>query len=63
MPEEKFSDGMVIGLLIGVLVGIPLGWMIAQMFLKPSGTGSILFERDQNGLISAIHYVPTGAFE
>jgi ABC-type antimicrobial peptide transport system permease subunit len=61
MPEDKFSDGMIVGLIIGILVGIPVGWILAQTIFKPSvatGPSSVIFDRDQENRISAIHYVP-----
>ncbi len=55
------SDWLVAGVLVGVLVGIPIGWLIAQ-FLKPKeAPASVVFDRDQEGRISGIHYVPVGA--
>jgi ABC-type antimicrobial peptide transport system permease subunit len=60
MAEDRFSDGLVVGLLIGVLVGIPLGWLIAQAMFKPASTASssVVFDRDTEGRITGIHYVP-----
>jgi len=57
----EFSDGMLIGLLIGIFVGVPLGWLITQAIFKPTPTApsSVVFDRDKEGKISSIHYVPT----
>ena len=54
------SDGVIVGLLIGVFVGISLGWILAQSLLKPSQTvpSSVVFDRDEQGRITGIHYVP-----
>jgi len=53
------SDWLLAGFVIGLLVGIPLGFIIAQIF-KPSGSASVVFERDREGRITGIHYVPVG---
>jgi ABC-type antimicrobial peptide transport system permease subunit len=60
MAEDGFSDGMLVGLLIGIFVGIPLGWLIAQVVFKPTQTASssVVFDRDTEGKIVGIHYVP-----
>jgi ABC-type antimicrobial peptide transport system permease subunit len=52
------SDWLAIGIVIGVLVGIPLGWIIAQAISKPTPS-SLIFDRDERGRITAIHYVLT----
>lgn len=54
------SDWLIAGLIIGVLIGIPLGWILAQTAVKPAPS-SVVFERDKEGRISGIHYVPSGA--
>jgi hypothetical protein len=54
------SDWFVVGLFAGVLIGIPLGWILAQITLKPAPS-SVLFDRDSEGKVSGIHYVPSGA--
>jgi len=62
MAEDRFSDGVIVGLLIGVLVGVPLGWIIAQTLFKPSqAASSVVFDRDEQGRITGIHYVPLKA--
>ena len=58
---SDLTDGVIIGLLIGVLVGIPIGWMVAQTVSKGSMASSVIFERDKEGRIAGLHYVPTGA--
>jgi hypothetical protein len=57
---ESDKDWLIAGLILGVLVGIPLGWILAQAIAKQAPS-SVVFERDQQGRISGIHYVPTGA--
>jgi len=55
------QDWFVVGLLVGLLVGVPIGWLIAQVLMKlPSAqaTASVVFDRDEQGRIVAIHYVP-----
>jgi len=60
------SDWLLVGLLIGVMVGIPLGWILAQ-YVRPAqaqpahASASVVFERDEKGRITGIHYVPTAA--
>ena len=49
------SDWLIAGLIIGVLIGIPVGWILAQTSAKP---GSVVFDRDEQGRVSSIHYVP-----
>jgi hypothetical protein len=58
----EFSDGLIVGLLIGTLVGIPIGWILAQSLMKPQPSpSSVVFDRDKEGKISSIHYVPVAA--
>jgi len=52
--------GIVIGLLIGIPLGVCLGWLIAQT-LKPKEPASVIFDRDKENRIVAIHYVPGAA--
>jgi len=58
------SEWLVAGLLIGVMVGIPLGWILAQ-YVRPAhaqpaqASASVVFDRDEKGRITGIHYVPT----
>lgn len=54
------TDWLLVGLVVGVLVGIPLGYMLTALF-KPKEAASVVFERDKEGKIGAIHYVPVGA--
>ena len=56
-----FTDGVVIGLLVGILVGIPLGWMIAQSMSSRQSASSVMIERDKEGRIVGLYYVPAGA--
>lgn len=54
------QDWLVVGLLIGLLVGVPVGWLIAQAIAKlqqPQTPASVVFDRDEQGRITAIHYV------
>jgi len=53
------SDWLLTGVIIGVLIGIPLGYIILQIF-KPREQASVVFERDKEGRVSGIHYVPIG---
>jgi len=50
-------DDLVVGILIGVLIGIPIGWIIARA-VSSSKPSSVVFDRDEEGRITAIHYVP-----
>jgi ABC-type antimicrobial peptide transport system permease subunit len=54
------SDWLLVGLIVGIFVGIPLGWILTQIMAKPAPS-SVVFDRDQEGRISGIHYVPVGA--
>jgi ABC-type antimicrobial peptide transport system permease subunit len=54
------SDWLLAGLIVGIFVGIPLGWILTQIMVKPAPS-SVVFDRDQEGRISGIHYVPVGA--
>jgi len=53
------NDWSITILFIGILIGIPIGWILAQTFMKLSA-GSVIFDRDEQGRISGIHYVPMG---
>jgi ABC-type antimicrobial peptide transport system permease subunit len=56
------SDWFVAGIIVGIAVGIPLGWILAQVIAKPAQPpASILFDRDSEGRITAIHYAPRSA--
>jgi ABC-type antimicrobial peptide transport system permease subunit len=58
------AEWLAIGFLIGVLVGIPLGWLLLQSLVQTGqqpqqrARASVLFDRDEAGRITAIHYVP-----
>jgi len=54
------SDWLIAGVIVGIFIGIPLGWILAQIAVKPAPS-SVVFDRDQEGRISGIHYVPSGA--
>jgi len=51
------DTSLIIGFLMGIFVGIPIGWIVAQAIAgsKPS---SVIFDRNQEGQITSIHYVP-----
>jgi ABC-type antimicrobial peptide transport system permease subunit len=51
------NDWSITILFIGIFIGIPIGWILAQTLMKISSS-SVIFERDQQGRISGIHYVP-----
>jgi ABC-type antimicrobial peptide transport system permease subunit len=54
------QDWFVVGLLVGLLVGVPIGWLIAQVLMKlpaAHAAASVVFDRDEQGRITAIHYV------
>ncbi|MEM2365710.1 MAG: hypothetical protein QXL06_02075 [Nitrososphaerota archaeon] len=53
------DDWLVIGIILGLLLGITIGYIIVQTNLqpRPSQPVSVLFERDREGRIVAIHYV------
>jgi hypothetical protein len=55
------AEWLAVGFLIGVLVGIPLGWLLLQYAVQPrqqQARASVVFDRDEAGRITAIHYVP-----
>jgi hypothetical protein len=57
------AEWLAIGFLIGVLVGIPLGWLLFQSAVQTrqqpqQARASVVFDRDEAGRITAIHYVP-----
>ena len=55
------QDWFVVGLLVGLLVGVPIGWLIAQALVKlppAQAPASVVFDRDEQGRVLAIHYVP-----
>ena len=54
------SDWLLVGLITGIFIGIPLGWILTQITVK-SASSSVVFDRDQEGRINGIHYVPVGA--
>jgi len=53
------GDWLLVGLVIGVLIGIPLGCVLMHV-LRVREYGSVVFERDHEGRIVGIHYVPGG---
>lgn len=56
MPDDSW---LLIGLVIGLLAGIPVGWLAAQVLARREPS-SVLFDRDAENRIIAIHYVPQG---
>lgn len=59
MADSDFTSGVVVGVLVALPAGVCLGWLIAQLFMKPSPS-SVLFDRDEKGHVTGIHYVPLG---
>jgi uncharacterized membrane-anchored protein YhcB (DUF1043 family) len=54
-------DWFVVGLFVGLLIGVPIGWLIAQVVTKQfpaQAQASVIFDRDEQGRVVAIHYVP-----
>jgi hypothetical protein len=56
------AEWLAVGLVLGLIIGIPLGWVIAQTFTRPAqaSPASVVFDRDSEGRITGIHYVPGG---
>jgi hypothetical protein len=52
------DNWLLIGLIIGICVGIPVGFVIAKSYSQK--TSSVVFDRDSEGRIIGIHYVPMG---
>ena len=48
---------LIAGLLIGMPLGIVVGWLLANTVTAPS-PASVVFQRDEQGRITEIHYVP-----
>jgi len=48
------AEWVLVGVIVGLLAGIPIGWLISQVISKT--TGSVVFDRDEQGRIVAIHY-------
>lgn len=46
-------------LIIGIAIGIPLGILIYGVIVRPQ-PASVVFDRDSEGRILGIHYVPMG---
>jgi len=53
-----FVAGVVIGVVIGFLLGFTLSRYISPAQLQQPLHASVVFERDESGRITAIHYVP-----
>jgi Na+/glutamate symporter len=59
------AEWLSVGLVLGILIGLPLGWLLLQA-LQPrqqqpqqaQQPASVIFERDETGRITGIHYVP-----
>jgi len=51
---------LALGLVVGLLVGIPIGWVMAWLVLQ-GRAASVVFDRDSEGRITGIHYVPGAA--
>jgi Na+/H+ antiporter NhaA len=54
VPEH---DSLLVGILIGLIIGLPVGMAIA-FILRQVQLASVVFDRDEQGRIVAIHYVP-----
>jgi len=54
MPE---SEWFIAGVVVGVLVGFVLGVSVLKTF-RGESTASVMFERDEQGRITGIYYVP-----
>lgn len=52
-------EWLAIGLVIGLLAGISISWIITQMFMK-AAPASVVFDRDSEGRVTGIYYVPGG---
>jgi ABC-type antimicrobial peptide transport system permease subunit len=54
------QEWLLVGLVIGLLLGIPIGWLISQVLLSAQHAqpASVVFDRDEQGRVVAIHYVP-----
>jgi uncharacterized membrane-anchored protein YhcB (DUF1043 family) len=53
-----FIAGFVIGVAVGVVVGYVLSRYIPYAQAQQPLGATVVFERDENGRIIAIHYVP-----
>lgn len=56
------NTNLLVGVILGALAGLSLGILIAQLFRSFSPQPkqpdrSVLFDRDELGLIKAFHYV------
>jgi hypothetical protein len=60
--EVREAEWLAIGLVVGLLIGIPLGWILFQIFrrtiIEVPYPASVIFDRDEQGRVTAIHYVP-----
>lgn len=52
-------DWFIAGLIVGFLCGVSIAASILA-FLSPRESGSVVFDRDEQGRITGIHYVPRG---
>jgi hypothetical protein len=52
-------EWLLVGLVIGLVIGIPIGWLISQVLsrIQPVQSASVVFDRDEQGRVTAIHYV------
>jgi hypothetical protein len=55
VPKD-FTAGYVAGLIIGLIIGVYIGLSMSRIVLSWRPTG-IVFNRDQQGNITSIHYV------
>jgi len=45
------------GLAVGIIIGFVAGFAVARYLAQPTHA-AVVFERDEKGRITAIHYVP-----
>ena len=58
MKELSGVAGIILFFIIGLLLGGTLGFLIAYTLVEKSST--VVFERDNEGRITALHYVRAG---
>lgn len=62
---DNSNTNLLVGVILSVIAGVSLGLLIAQLFnnvslqrnFAPQPQRSVLFDRDELGLIKAFHYV------
>ena len=53
MADESLAVGLAVGLALGLVIGLLVAQLIAAQ--RPA---SVVFDRDAEGRVTAIHYVP-----